>query len=278
MVVTDHGYIGLAKLAGDRVSVAAAIDAAELAEQPPGELACRWLREAGYRVSENLAGSMWHGTPPLTNRPRRVAAERLFLIGDAGGYVEPFTGEGIAAALESAAAVVPLVATASPAGTVRSRTNGKSPIGASSATSNGRSAPLAWMLRRPAAAGAVLAVGGTFPVAARFVISKINQAPGAVTFRDEAPMTFSDCRTGHGRSPRVGDAGRRRAASGRRVESGRSACRDGGALYNRSGVKKRHSVVLASSTNGQPARPIVLPRRARADVSGTDHRRADAAL
>src|SRR5262249_23451152 len=37
----------------------------------------------------------------------RVSAHRLFAIGDAAGYVEPFTGEGIAWALTSAVAVVP---------------------------------------------------------------------------------------------------------------------------------------------------------------------------
>jgi flavin-dependent dehydrogenase len=36
------------------------------------------------------------------------AADRLLLLGDAAGYVEPFTGEGIAWALASARAVAPL--------------------------------------------------------------------------------------------------------------------------------------------------------------------------
>ena len=38
--------------------------------------------------------SGWSGTPPLTTVPRWNAAERLFVMGDAAGYVEPFTGEG----------------------------------------------------------------------------------------------------------------------------------------------------------------------------------------
>jgi len=37
-----------------------------------------------------------------------VAQERLFVIGDAAGYVEPFTGEGIAWVLASGVAVSPL--------------------------------------------------------------------------------------------------------------------------------------------------------------------------
>jgi flavin-dependent dehydrogenase len=37
-----------------------------------------------------------------------VAGHRLFALGDATGYVEPFTGEGMAWALSSAVALAPL--------------------------------------------------------------------------------------------------------------------------------------------------------------------------
>jgi flavin-dependent dehydrogenase len=57
----------------------------------------------------NLDGCSWRGTAALTRRPQRTHDERLLLIGDAAGYVEPFTGEGIAWALWSAVAVTPLV-------------------------------------------------------------------------------------------------------------------------------------------------------------------------
>ena len=80
--------------------------------RPVGEVVAAMLAEANLPVPENLTYAAWHGTPPLTNHPSRVAGERLFLVGDAGGYVEPFTGEGIAAALESASAVVPIAARA----------------------------------------------------------------------------------------------------------------------------------------------------------------------
>jgi flavin-dependent dehydrogenase len=38
-----------------------------------------------------------------------VAGERWFAVGDAAGYVEPFTGEGMAWAIGSGVAVAPLV-------------------------------------------------------------------------------------------------------------------------------------------------------------------------
>ncbi|MGL4420441.1 MAG: NAD(P)/FAD-dependent oxidoreductase, partial [Gemmataceae bacterium] len=51
----------------------------------------------------------WRGTPPLTRRPEAVAGPGWFAVGDATGYVEPFTGEGMAWALASGRAVVPIV-------------------------------------------------------------------------------------------------------------------------------------------------------------------------
>jgi hypothetical protein len=70
------------------------------------------LRDAEICPPEGRPPANWHGTPPLTSRPSRVAAERLFVIGDASGYVEPFSGEGMATALETARAVAPLAAAA----------------------------------------------------------------------------------------------------------------------------------------------------------------------
>ena len=51
----------------------------------------------------------WRGTPLLTRRADRLAVERIFAVGDAAGYLEPFTGEGIAWTLSAGAAVAPIV-------------------------------------------------------------------------------------------------------------------------------------------------------------------------
>jgi flavin-dependent dehydrogenase len=55
-----------------------------------------------------LRRAVWRGTPPLTRRRRRVAAERLFVIGDSAAYLQPFTGEGMSWAMQSAVLVVPV--------------------------------------------------------------------------------------------------------------------------------------------------------------------------
>jgi flavin-dependent dehydrogenase len=44
----------------------------------------------------------------LTRRASCLALERVLVVGDAAGYVEPFTGEGIAWAIESAIALAPV--------------------------------------------------------------------------------------------------------------------------------------------------------------------------
>lgn len=118
MSVTPSGYVGLARVAPTKVIVAAATDATLLsrAKQPALAVAAV-LSEAGRQKWAELAAgpwraAAWHGTPPLTRRMDRPAAERLFVIGDAAGYIEPFTGEGITCALAAAAALTPLVVSA----------------------------------------------------------------------------------------------------------------------------------------------------------------------
>jgi flavin-dependent dehydrogenase len=113
MLVMQRGYVGLTRVEGGRLNVAAALDTSLLQHgQPVGAVVAAMLAEANLSIPQNLICAAWHGTPPLTNHPSRVSGERIFLVGDAGGYVEPFTGEGIAAALESAGAVVPMIARA----------------------------------------------------------------------------------------------------------------------------------------------------------------------
>jgi flavin-dependent dehydrogenase len=56
------------------------------------------------RLDERLRGaeaiSSIQGAGPFRRRPRRVTAGRLALVGDASGYVDAITGEGIAMAFE----------------------------------------------------------------------------------------------------------------------------------------------------------------------------------
>jgi flavin-dependent dehydrogenase len=103
------GYVGLVRLEDGRLDIAAACDPMFVqACRGPGNAVRRLLDEVGWPCPASVVECAWRGTPLLTRRPQRLGAHRLFLIGDAAGYVEPFTGEGIAWALASGAAVAPL--------------------------------------------------------------------------------------------------------------------------------------------------------------------------
>lgn len=107
MVVGRSGYVGLVRLADGTLNVAAAVTQAALRADGPDGAVARVLGEAGAALDGEAVES-WKGTPPLTRAPQRVADRRRFLVGDAMGYVEPFTGEGMGWAMASAQAVVPL--------------------------------------------------------------------------------------------------------------------------------------------------------------------------
>ncbi len=111
MACGGGGDIGMVRLEDNRLDVAAAFDAAEVrAAGGPGAAAVRIIQEAGWPAPAGFQDLSWRGTPPLTRQAQTVGADRLFVIGDAAGYVEPFTGEGMAWALASGIAVAPLAA------------------------------------------------------------------------------------------------------------------------------------------------------------------------
>jgi flavin-dependent dehydrogenase len=110
MAVSRHGYAGAVEVEGGRVNIAAAVDPTFLkASGGPAGSVQAILQDAGVRVNGPLGSIDWIGTPPLTRRLPRPAARGVFVLGDAAGYVEPFTGEGMAWAFAGAEAVVPFV-------------------------------------------------------------------------------------------------------------------------------------------------------------------------
>jgi len=107
------GYVGLVRLEDGRLNIAAAFDSQALrAVGHAGRLATNILREAGLPPVPDILQRAWKGTPRLTRHANLLTAERLFVLGDAASFVEPFTGEGISWALRSAIAVAPLTARA----------------------------------------------------------------------------------------------------------------------------------------------------------------------
>lgn len=110
MAVGRHGYVGLVRVEEGLLNIAAALapDFVKGAGGPSQALA-RVLEQAGFPAIAALPASDWQGTLPLTRRTPKVAARRVLLLGDAAGYVEPFTGEGMAWAFAAASAATPFI-------------------------------------------------------------------------------------------------------------------------------------------------------------------------
>ncbi|MEX2218857.1 MAG: FAD-dependent monooxygenase [Phycisphaerales bacterium] len=99
MTIGRRGYVGAVLLPDGRTNLAAAISPRLIREAGPAAAAACILESAGHEWAPLALAARWRGTAPLTRTRRRVAAGRILLLGDAAGYIEPFTGEGITWAL-----------------------------------------------------------------------------------------------------------------------------------------------------------------------------------
>ncbi|MFO0959894.1 MAG: FAD-dependent monooxygenase [Isosphaeraceae bacterium] len=100
MACGDEGYVGLVALEDGRLDIAAALDPAAVRRSGGiGALAGKILAGSPFPEVPEIEQFAWKGTPSLTRSAATLARERVFRVGDAAGYVEPFTGEGIAWAL-----------------------------------------------------------------------------------------------------------------------------------------------------------------------------------
>jgi menaquinone-9 beta-reductase len=107
MVVIDQGYVGLAPVPGNRLNVGIV-------------LASAWLpklrREGAVGAAQGILEQVWPsgstggrlildhvaGASPLGVGARRRGGVGWLLVGDAAGFLDPFTGEGIHRAIVSA--------------------------------------------------------------------------------------------------------------------------------------------------------------------------------
>lgn len=116
MAAATGGYVGAVRIepalgeTAERVNIAAAMSPARLshAESPAAAIAALF-RESGTPVPDSLTSASWLGTGPLTRRASVLACDRVVVLGDAAGYVEPFTGEGVACAIAGANALAELL-------------------------------------------------------------------------------------------------------------------------------------------------------------------------
>lgn len=156
MAVGRAGYAGLVRLEDGRLNVAAALDPSSMRRLGVGGSVEHVIETAGFAAVPGLGSATWSGTPPMMQAPRWRAQERLFVVGDAAGYVEPFTGEGIGWAVHSAVLLTPLALAA------RRRWSGSLAVDwaalyrAELARAQRDCRGLAWALRHPLAARSAL--------------------------------------------------------------------------------------------------------------------------
>ena len=111
MACGDDGYVGMVRLADGNVDVAAALRSGSQWSRnlQPEDRVRSILSQSSFAGLEIMDFRDAHTTPPLRRR-RRFGSGRVIAVGDAASYVEPFTGEGMTWALESAIAAARTIA------------------------------------------------------------------------------------------------------------------------------------------------------------------------
>lgn len=117
MIVTPYGYCGVNPLPGGEANVCLVFDPARLAGRCSGthgflpgrtdlerfwDHTIRSIPATAARLRDARRLGPLRATGPLSCRVTRAADERVLLVGDAAGFYDPFTGEGVGSALKGA--------------------------------------------------------------------------------------------------------------------------------------------------------------------------------
>lgn len=179
MRVVEGGYIGAVQLPSGDIDVAAAVDPRALRAANSVSAAAREMLGETALDAHAIARARWRGTPLLTRRRARIAAEGILVVGDAAGYVEPFTGEGMTWALTTGAAAGALAATETRADRAWPRVH--------AALTRGprlRCALLSRVLRAPRFVRTLLAIGEQVPAPFASFASALGRKPRAFPVRN----------------------------------------------------------------------------------------------
>ena len=112
MHVEREGYLGIADVGGGVTNVALVVPASRVRARggDPSQLLDAWLRRSGqlagrFDTAERVSKVM--ATGPFASAVRRAWAPGAALVGDAADFFDPFTGEGIYAALRGGEMLAP---------------------------------------------------------------------------------------------------------------------------------------------------------------------------
>ena len=209
MAVASGGYVGLVQVEDGSLNIAAALDPDFVkGRSQQAEPIARVLEESGFPAIDGLESANWSGTVQLTRRSLRPAGNRILLLGDAAGYVEPFTGEGIATALCSGAAAASLVSRRLATWDQQIE---RAWLSRHRRLVHGRQRwcrRLAWLSRHPLAVRTALSTVSLFPWLLRPIVKHLNEAPTDLSALTDSYFVSSRCPVG----PFSGDPGREPAS------------------------------------------------------------------
>ncbi len=182
MAVTSTGYAGVVAVENNQWNLAAAVDPSSLNRSTsPLDALEHIFRSAGVPVPQELVNATIKGTLPLTRSARKITDHRLLLLGDATGYVEPFTGEGMAWALTAAAAVIPVIVSAVRDGWSEEIVNQWQLTFSDIVSSQKKICQLlSATLRHPWLLPPILTICQFFPSLTQQLVSRINRVPEAM--------------------------------------------------------------------------------------------------
>jgi len=110
MHIAPGGYVGLVQLPGFRIHLAAALDPAICKTTGgPAPLVQQILNSCNRPAPDDFSQIKFRGTALLTRHRTHLGGHRVLAIGDACGYIEPFTGEGMAWAILDAREVAAML-------------------------------------------------------------------------------------------------------------------------------------------------------------------------
>lgn len=176
MTIGRFGYVGAVRLRDGRLHLAASVDPRALEEtHRPADLVARILNDNHSPLVTELHEAQWQGTLPLSRRSAHIAYGRIFLIGDAAGYVEPFTGEGMAWALATGLAVPSFAKRAVNGNYEQAERGWQAWHGQMIRRRQGWCRVLAQVLRSPTVAATAMRLMSFAPALPRFVIHRMNR-------------------------------------------------------------------------------------------------------
>jgi geranylgeranyl reductase family protein len=116
-VADDASYIGLAPTPGGRLNVGMALplDGATARAAERYEAAIATMPAVAARLRDARRVTPIRGAAPIGHRVAAIAGDGWLLVGDAAGFIDPFTGEGIYRALRSGRAAAAALANNDPA-------------------------------------------------------------------------------------------------------------------------------------------------------------------